>query len=233
MRIKTVHLRNYKRFTDLRIGDLPEDVRLVVLIGPNGSGKSSLFDAFLHKAHGTKNNLRLSGEYSGYYVKDETQDRVPTTTHDVWQRINIELHSFQPNARNWSKVFNVRSAYRNESDFQVEGIQRTTQLSESVRFRRIIDTELSVADNYRRLAWKRMADLDFEASDEMTFGAYRRESLGELQRAMRSCSRNLSYSLVISGERGISARSASPKGQPMIFSTRICQAERRRRSIFC
>ena len=47
MRIKSVHLHDYKRFTDLRIVDIPESARLVVLIGPNGTGKSSVFDGFI------------------------------------------------------------------------------------------------------------------------------------------------------------------------------------------
>ena len=72
MRIKSVHLNNYKRFTNLQICNIPENVRLVVMIGPNGSGKSCLFDAFLHKAHGIKTNYSLDRNRSGYYVKDES-----------------------------------------------------------------------------------------------------------------------------------------------------------------
>ena len=46
MRIKRIHLENFKRFTDLTIEGIPETAKLVVLIGPNGCGKSSLFDSF-------------------------------------------------------------------------------------------------------------------------------------------------------------------------------------------
>ena len=56
MRITSVHLKNYKRFTDLQIKNIPQSVRLVVLVGPNGSGKSSVFDAFLLKSHSQINN---------------------------------------------------------------------------------------------------------------------------------------------------------------------------------
>ena len=54
MRIRSVRLTNYKRFTDLSIEGIPSSARLVVLIGPNGTGKSSLFDAFLLKSQGLK-----------------------------------------------------------------------------------------------------------------------------------------------------------------------------------
>ena len=71
MRITDLHLKNYKRFTDLRITGIPPTARLVVMLGPNGSGKSSVFDAFLLKSH-SKNNRSLSDDQSqGYYLKDE------------------------------------------------------------------------------------------------------------------------------------------------------------------
>lgn len=48
MRIKSIELKNFKRFTDLRIDNIPETAKLVLLIGSNGSGKSSVFDAFAY-----------------------------------------------------------------------------------------------------------------------------------------------------------------------------------------
>lgn len=46
MKIKSLQLKNFKRFTDLTLQNIPEDARLVLLVGANGSGKSSVFDAF-------------------------------------------------------------------------------------------------------------------------------------------------------------------------------------------
>jgi predicted ATPase len=46
MRIASLTLQQFKRFTDLTIADLPESAKLVLLVGANGSGKSSVFDAF-------------------------------------------------------------------------------------------------------------------------------------------------------------------------------------------
>jgi predicted ATP-dependent endonuclease of OLD family len=45
MRIQSIHLQNFKRFTDLKIDAIPNPAKLVLLIGANGSGKSSVFDA--------------------------------------------------------------------------------------------------------------------------------------------------------------------------------------------
>lgn len=46
MKIKKIHVEQFKRFTDLTIKEIPQTAKLVVLVGPNGCGKSSLFDAF-------------------------------------------------------------------------------------------------------------------------------------------------------------------------------------------
>ena len=45
MKIASIHLQNFKRFTDLKIQNIPATAKLVVLLGPNGCGKSSVFDA--------------------------------------------------------------------------------------------------------------------------------------------------------------------------------------------
>ena len=184
MRIKNVHLVNYKRFTDLRICHIPENIRLVVIIGPNGSGKSCLFDAFLHKAHGRKNNYNLDGERGGYYIKDESFPKIPRNTYEVWNKITIEMHSSQPRDDEWKKVFNIRSAYRNESDFQISSLTKRPLLQDVIRFARIIDPDQAVSDNYNRLAWKGMADLNKDAPGNTTFEEYRQQFLGDLQAAM-------------------------------------------------
>ncbi len=57
MRLQSLHLQNFKRFTDLRIEGIPSTAKLVLLIGANGSGKSCVFDGLAL--------LENSGGYSG------------------------------------------------------------------------------------------------------------------------------------------------------------------------
>ena len=90
MRITGVHLKNYKRFTDLQITGIPQSARLVVMVGPNGSGKSSVFDAFLLKSQRSNTVLR-DGIYGGYLLKDETVDAHPSTTNEVAKLVDIKM----------------------------------------------------------------------------------------------------------------------------------------------
>ena len=67
MRVKNIRLKDYKRFTDLTIANVPEAAKLVVLVGPNGSGKSSVFDSFILKAKAEVANYQLNGDTEQYY----------------------------------------------------------------------------------------------------------------------------------------------------------------------
>ena len=39
MRIESIHIENFKRFTDLHIEGIPSSAKLVVIVGPNGMWK--------------------------------------------------------------------------------------------------------------------------------------------------------------------------------------------------
>ena len=191
MRIKTIRLENYKRFTKLAIQGIPVTARLVVLVGPNGTGKSSVFDSFLLKAGAAVNNLRLSGDAEQYYeIVAQSQ-----STHEVANRVHIEFHGANESDVNWRSAFKVRSAYRNESDFRVDQLRATTSEGASLQLARIIDPDVSVSRNYERMAWKRMQDIDRDAPEDLTIGKYRKQSLGDLQKALRGLFSNPSLLL--------------------------------------
>src|ERR1700754_4360339 len=74
MKIKSLQLKNFKRFTDLTLTNIPDNTKLVLLIGSNGSGKSSLFDALevlnLHRL------TTFADSRSPYYSKNKHPFRV-------------------------------------------------------------------------------------------------------------------------------------------------------------
>ena len=81
MHIQKLHLKNFKRFTDLTIDGIPDNTKLVLLIGANGSGKSSVFDAFevlnsYSKPGFSNHNL----PNSNYYQKTNKQFQIVITT---------------------------------------------------------------------------------------------------------------------------------------------------------
>ena len=121
MRVKNIRLKDYKRFTDLTIADVPEAAKLVVLVGPNGSGKSSVFDSFILKAKAEVANYQLNGDTEQYYEK------VAQARHlgDIAQRVTIEFHGSE--FTDFKAAFQVRSAYRNEADFRIEHLQASRQ----------------------------------------------------------------------------------------------------------
>lgn len=117
MRIKALHLSNFKRFTKLSIGEIPEDAKLVLLIGSNGSGKSCVFDAFelfntLSKQQGTTDWV--------YYRKDKEKEiEISLTMHndDVWRTDEKTSETFS----NAGRPFYGRTSFR-----QVPRLTRTS-----------------------------------------------------------------------------------------------------------
>ena len=84
MKIKSIKLKDFKRFTDLTIEGLSETAKLVVMIGPNGCGKSSVFDALNCYTYIVKNSAYPSDDkdvsplelqhMTGYYLKNGNPD---------------------------------------------------------------------------------------------------------------------------------------------------------------
>ncbi len=71
MKIKSITLTNFKRFTNLTITDIKESSKLVLVVGGNGTGKSSLFDAFEAISNLGKENFNIQ-ELNEYYRKDKS-----------------------------------------------------------------------------------------------------------------------------------------------------------------
>ncbi len=79
MRIKNIKLQNFKKFSNLTINNLPDTVKLVVLLGPNGCGKSSLIESMevARKIYGL-HQIPWNDSNFNYYIK---QDRIINKVH--------------------------------------------------------------------------------------------------------------------------------------------------------
>ncbi len=171
MRIKSVTIKDFKRFTDLTVQGIPETVRLIMLAGPNGSGKSSFFDA-LHTWHRWTSQKSPSWE-ADYHAKAGRPD------HGGWNNSlsTIQLHEsgYHPT----KKSLYVRSAYRNDPEFRITRLQRQGDLLDLMPFGRMIDNDAAVGRNYQRLASQGLVDL-YEGGPT-TFDEYLEKSIGAVR----------------------------------------------------
>ena len=129
MRISSIKLKNFKRFTDLHISEIPKTAKLVVIVGPNGCGKSSLFDALI-QWYRRRAGFGIHDD-KAYYQKHSAE------AFDWDQTVDVTLHD---GAQPKKGMLYVRTAYRNDPDFSVDGINRPGNPSEGVRIARSLIT---------------------------------------------------------------------------------------------
>lgn len=173
LRIRRIKLDHFRRFSDLEISGVPESAKLVILAGPNGSGKSSLFDAM---------NLWYQLRSGAGWAGDRTYYNKPTDLQrDIEQRVHIELFSGNPATKG---SFYFRSAYRNDPEFSLGSLSRVGPAVDDLRFRKMIESDATVAQNYQRLASQAFEDVFSRESAGTTVGEFREKVIGALRDAV-------------------------------------------------
>lgn len=179
MRIKSVQIRGFKRFAETTIQGLPQTARLVMLAGPNGTGKSSLFDAFntWHEWNGGR-----GAGFDALYHRKAGLPETPWNT-DV---VRIEFHEPLPDTVDEKKkLFYVRSAYRIEADFTISGLSRAGSIFDAPRPAKMIDMDVAVSDNYRRLVSQTVAGVYDTSLDDLKVAELRDRFIGEVRTTMK------------------------------------------------
>lgn len=179
MRVEKIRLKSFKRFTDLTVGPIPEEARLVVLVGPNGSGKSSLLEAFNHW-HG------LTGWGTHGDHKYLFKDGVPIEGNWIMETVKVSFHGIDANDRNVKDRLYFRTAYRNEPDFNVQTLQRMALPTDQPRVDRFIVNEVSVSQNYQRLVGRTLGGVFDEQNQEKLVGQLRDELTGKIKTTLLS-----------------------------------------------
>lgn len=179
MKIKSISVKHFKRFTELKIQNIPETAKLVIMAGPNGCGKSSIFDALK-----TWHILwRGSGQYwdPNYHHKYGISEMLDTN-----RAIRVELHGTEPsNPSDRKKVLYMRSAYRNDPQFRMKSLNRMDSVLEEERFSRLVENDVCVNLNYQRLVSNVFKDLFIDTDDSITISLYRQLVIGEIKSSLQ------------------------------------------------
>lgn len=199
MRIKSIELKNFKRFTHLTVDSIPETAKLVVLVGPNGSGKTSFMEAMNHFY-----------KYSGYqdigdfHYLSKTGNSI-NYEHSEWynlasKMVNIHFHDLEfANKIGRGDVkghFYFRSAYRNEPDFQIQAMQKQNDPTQSVRLSTLIQNDQTVSSNYQRLIANTISGVYDTSNDTKSVATLRDELIGKIRMAISRVFEDLEFSSV-------------------------------------
>jgi len=187
MKIREIHLRDFKRFTDLTISGIPESARLVILLGPNGCGKSSLFDAFSFKG-----SIPKTG---GIGFEQDYHCKVGSAEIGNWSQMlqKVEVHFHDANIPSWEaqdnptarRAFYFRSSYHNEPDFRVNQMARVDEVLKDQRHPRLmINQDVRVSDNYQRIVSDAVEKLFDPDDDDVKRTELRDRIIGRVRESM-------------------------------------------------
>jgi len=189
MRVKSIKLNNFKRFTDLEITGILPTTKLVVLVGPNGSGKTSLFEAFNHwyRLHG-----HSTAGKEDFFVK---KDSIPSARNWYENKVEIEFHEACEKQQLKDKFY-FRTAYRNEPDFTVQSLNNQKNPTDTSKFETLNGNDITVSENYQRLISQTLAGVFESSNNSKTVLQYREELVGEIKNSLINVFEDLTLSSI-------------------------------------
>ncbi|CAI3929814.1 ATP-binding protein [Commensalibacter papalotli (ex Botero et al. 2024)] len=212
MKVKNVHIQNFKRFTDLTIEGIPETAKMVVLVGPNGCGKTSVFEAFnsLYKGFCAPKNGNYVGNFPSDYIFNYRNIYKDPDIHNPYgfqdksninyckindyrneNTVSIHISSNLKSLIDYGEdrvkipnkyIMHFRTAYRNDPDFSLNKLENNEQ-AHSLTF---IDNDQRVMRNYQKILLKTIDGIYLEENNCKTVEYLRNELIGKLQQSMKN-----------------------------------------------
>jgi len=171
MKIKSIQFKNFRRFTELTVQDIPGTARLIMLAGPNGCGKSSFLDGLYLWCMQDSHSL-WDKDYHG------KKNGLPFH-HSFPNNVELEFHDRSPgNSEEKKKTIYARTEYRNDPAFNVRGIQKSGKKIDEINFNRMIDNDTAVKKNYIRLAGGALKDVFQPTDKSVTIGQFLEQKIG-------------------------------------------------------
>jgi predicted ATPase len=153
MRIKTVKLKDFKRFNDLTIDFGDDNRKIVALVGPNGSGKSSVFDGFEQFSTSERERkARMGYRKNVSYLKKSIFQSMGSSSEDdnYDSRTHVSIVSDQEVYKPTS--FYIRSAHRFTPRLEADGVKKLPRIEEDEnRPKYLIEVDPRLEENYQRL----------------------------------------------------------------------------------
>lgn len=193
MKIKEVKLNKFKRFTDLTITNIPQTARLVILVGPNGCGKTSVFEALNHwyKWRG----FSTVGS-KDYYFKESDKEIEDTSN---WYTHQVQISTYDTDLSNQNNIHGslyFRTAHRNEPDFTTSKLSRQGNPKDQIRFDTLMNTDMSVSENYQRLVSNTLSSLFNSQNDNKSVKDLREELIGKIKQSLNNVFDDLQLSSI-------------------------------------
>lgn len=194
MKIKAIKIKNFKRFTDLTITNIPESAKLVVLVGPNGCGKTSLFEAFNHW-YKLKGFSRVGD--NNYYVKKT--DAANQQQRADWYSDKVYIYFYNQPTNQKEDVrgkFYFRTAYRNEPDFVISNLKKQDDPTQEIEHNTLMSTDALVSSNYQRLMSLTLSSIFETTNNRKTVEELRNELTGKIKNSLQDVFEDLELSSI-------------------------------------